>query len=83
MAHPATVESKKLSRANELIDAFIESNDQKEQARLSLLETVSCHYSGLSISAYRTATGYDDDIVVDGSCVDGLVAAIDACGKHN
>ena len=80
MAHPATVESKKLSRANELIDAFIESKDQKEQARLSLLETVSCHYSGLSISAYRTATGYDDDIVVDGSCVDGLVAAIDACG---
>lgn len=80
MAHPATVESKKLSRASELIDAFIENQGQKELARLSLLEVVSCHYSGQQIGAYRTTTGYDDGVDVDSSCVDGLVAAIDACG---
>lgn len=80
MAHPATVESKKLARASELVDAFIESQGQKGLARLSLLETVSCYYSGLSIGAYRATTGYDDGIKVDGACVDELVAAIDACG---
>ena len=57
MAHPATIESKKLSKANTLIDTFVESCEQQATMRLSLLETVSCRYSGISIDVYRAVTG--------------------------
>lgn len=80
MAHPITVESKKLSTANGIIDAFVETQNHRESARLSLLETVSCHYSGLSIDVYRATTGYDDGIEAPGAFIDELIAAIDACG---
>lgn len=79
MAHSTTVESKKLSIANGIIDAFVELQNHRESARLSLLEAVSCHYSGLPIGIYRAATGYDDGIEVPSAYVNELVAAIDTC----
>lgn len=80
MAHPVTIENKRLSMANEILDAFAKTQNHRELARLSLLEAASCHYSGLPIDVYRATTGYDDGIEASGAYVDELVAAIDACG---
>ena len=80
MAHPATIESKKLSKANTLIDTFVESCEQQATMRLSLLETVSCRYSGISIDVYRAVTGYDCSLDIDEKVVDELVISIDMCG---
>ena len=80
MAHPVTVESKKLEQACGLVDSFANRHKDPSRARLSLLEAVACRYSGMPVDVYRTTTGYDDGIDVDEGYVDGLVAAIDTCG---
>lgn len=80
MAHPVTVESKRLERANGLIDAFASRCENPDLARLSLLEAASCQHSGMSIDVYRATAGYDDSIDIDDCCIDDLVAAIDSCG---
>lgn len=80
MPHPVTVESKKLEQACDLVDSFANCRKNPSLARLSLLEAVTCRYSGMPVDVYRATTGYDDGIDVDEDHVDDLVAAIDACG---
>ena len=71
MAHPVTVESKKLEQACGLVDSFANRHKDPSRARLSLLEAVACRYSGMPVDVYRTTTGYDDGIDVDEGYVDG------------
>ena len=80
MAHPATVESKRLIKANALVDAFAEACEQQAAARLSLLEAVSCRYSSMPIDDYRAVTGYDCSLDIDEDIVNELVVAINTCG---
>ena len=80
MAHPVTVESKRLEQACGLVDSFANRHKNPSLARLSLLEAAACRYSGMPVDLYRVTTGYDDGIDVDEGYVDGLVAAIDTCG---
>ena len=80
MAHPVTVESKRLEQACGLVDSFVNRHKDPSLARLSLLEAAACRYSGMPVDVYRATTGYDDGIDVDEGYVDGLVAAIDTCG---
>ena len=80
MAHPVTVESKRLEQACGLVDSFVNRHKDPSLARLSLLEAAACRYSGIPVDVYRATTGYDDGIDVDEGYVDGLVAAIDTCG---
>lgn len=80
MAHPVTVESKRLEQACGLVDSFVNRHKDPSLARLSLLEAAACRCSGMPVDVYRATTGYDDGIDVDEGYVDGLVAAIDTCG---
>lgn len=79
MAHPDTTEKKRLSAAYAAIDDAVFGLSNHAQAKLTLLEHVSCSYSGISITDYYRVTGYTPAFEPAGEAVSKLRIEIDAC----
>lgn len=80
MAHPETLEHKKLSQAYSLVEGALANHQDKAAARLSLLESVVCLRTGIAEDEYREITGYASYAEFDCRLIDHLISAIDASG---
>ncbi len=80
MAHPETQEERRLEHAAALIDAALGQERCRPDARLSLLEALSCKRSGLAPDEYRKTTGYSEAFACEKSYLDEINAAIEESG---
>ena len=80
MAHPDTIENKRLSDAFKLIEEATADYRDRLAARLCLLEAVSCMRSGIPIDVYRETTGYKATESTDGKYAKTLLALIEDSG---
>lgn len=76
MAHSSTIERKRLQTAIQIVDSYSATFDDSLNARLSLLECVSCRLAGISLTRYYSITGYDGNRNVDSQTVAELQDAI-------
>lgn len=80
MAHPDTTEKKRLLAASAVIADATSGLNNYAEAKLTLLEYVSCGYSGISITDYFRVTGYTPAFEPANETVSKLRVEIDACG---
>lgn len=80
MAHPDTTEKKRLLAASAVIADATSGLNNYAEAKLTLLEYVSCSYSGISITDYFRVTGYTPAFEPANETVSKLRVEIDACG---
>lgn len=80
MAHPDTIEKKRLLAASAVIADAASGLNNYAEAKLTFLEYASCNYSGISITDYYRSTGYIPAFEPSDEAVSKLCGEIDACG---
>lgn len=80
MARPDTIEHRKLSGVRASINNAILAVGDHDVAKLTLLEYVSCKYSGISIDSYYEITGYLPAFEPEMDAVEDVCSAISVTG---
>lgn len=80
MASPRTIETCLLSHAETIVSDCTSEYPNPYEARLALLEEVSCAYSGLTVEEFRKASNSKAKLKFSKSDIGKVKLAIDNCG---